>query len=525
MLSAEELKSKGNESFSAKNYQQAIEYYTKAIELDSTKPAYYSNRAGCYASLQDWEKSLQDGEAAINIDPNFIKGYSRVGLAKFKLGQQEEAVAIIEKGLAIDPNNEQLKKDLTAVSAKPNLGFNPNDLSNLMNNPQIQKLMKENPQLINQFLQNPEMLKNPQMMQAMANMFSQSAPPTQNHEPTNFKAEKTPEPQKTEISEFKKIKDEAGVLYKKKNFEEAVALYDKCSEINPEELIVRSNKAACLIELKKFEEAIKCAEDGIEIYNGFSFDKRNPAELAKLQGRKGRALFLTGDLKGSLDAYAIALLEDRTPVLEEQQREVQKAQKKAEELAYIDSSLSDEARERGNKAYQAGDFGKAISEYEEAQRRNPSDEKVYNNLAMCFIKTMRFNEALKQVEKALEINPKFIKALLRKAAIFNATKEYHKAIKVYREIQEIEPSNKDASDGIRATEYKIATSMKDMSDEDRLKRAMNDPEIASIMADPMVRIALEQMQTNPKNVMEYMNDKTLGPKIQKLIQAGVIKMG
>lgn len=67
--------------------------------------------------------------------------------------------------------------------------------------------------------------------------------------------------------------------------------------------------------------------------------------------------------------------------------------------------------------------------------------------------------------------------------------------------------------------------MGDMNDEERLKRAMSDPEIASIMTDPMVRIALEQMQSNPRNAMEYFNDKTLGPKIQKLIQAGVIKMG
>lgn len=33
--------------------------------------------------------------------------------------------------------------------------------------------------------------------------------------------------------------------------------------------------------------------------------------------------------------------------------------------------------------------------------------------------------------------------------------------------------------------------MHDMNDEERLKRAMGDPEIQAIMSDPMMRIALE----------------------------------
>ena len=54
---------------------------------------------------------------------------------------------------------------------------------------------------------------------------------------------------------------------------------------------------------------------------------------------------------------------------------------------------------------------------------------------------------------------------------------------------------------------------------------MQDPEIQAIMMDPMVRIALEQMQQNPQKAAEYLQDQTLAPKIQKLIQAGILRMG
>lgn len=39
------LKNEGNKAFAAHDWLGAIDLYSKAIELDDTKPAYYSNRA------------------------------------------------------------------------------------------------------------------------------------------------------------------------------------------------------------------------------------------------------------------------------------------------------------------------------------------------------------------------------------------------------------------------------------------------------------------------------------------------
>lgn len=45
-------KNKGNEAFGRKDWDEAIKHYTRAIELDDTKPVYYSNRAQVgYCSL------------------------------------------------------------------------------------------------------------------------------------------------------------------------------------------------------------------------------------------------------------------------------------------------------------------------------------------------------------------------------------------------------------------------------------------------------------------------------------------
>jgi serine/threonine-protein phosphatase 5 len=39
------LKNEGNKAFAKHDWPTAIDFYTKAIELDDTQPTYYANRA------------------------------------------------------------------------------------------------------------------------------------------------------------------------------------------------------------------------------------------------------------------------------------------------------------------------------------------------------------------------------------------------------------------------------------------------------------------------------------------------
>jgi hypothetical protein len=68
---------------SGKSYDQAIESYTRAIALDASNPVYYSNRAAAYASKGDHSSAVLDAEQAIEVDPSFVKAYSRLGRVLF----------------------------------------------------------------------------------------------------------------------------------------------------------------------------------------------------------------------------------------------------------------------------------------------------------------------------------------------------------------------------------------------------------------------------------------------------------
>jgi tetratricopeptide (TPR) repeat protein len=85
---AEKHKQEGNAHMTSKQYDEAIDAYTKAIERDPSNPVYFSNRAAAHSSKSDHLSAVADAEQAIELDPKFVRGYSRLGcrVASFQVG-------------------------------------------------------------------------------------------------------------------------------------------------------------------------------------------------------------------------------------------------------------------------------------------------------------------------------------------------------------------------------------------------------------------------------------------------------
>jgi len=82
---ATEYKNKGNEAFKAQRYEEAIEYFTKAIECNPNDHVFYSNRSGSYLNSGNYEKALEDAETCVKMNPSWPRGYQRKGTALFYL--------------------------------------------------------------------------------------------------------------------------------------------------------------------------------------------------------------------------------------------------------------------------------------------------------------------------------------------------------------------------------------------------------------------------------------------------------
>ena len=105
-------KAAGNNSFAAARYYAATAEFTKAIECDPYDHVFYSNRSACYANLDQYSNACADARRCIELRPDFAKGYSRLGFALFKAGFLHDAISAYERGLAVDPKNNNLLEGL-----------------------------------------------------------------------------------------------------------------------------------------------------------------------------------------------------------------------------------------------------------------------------------------------------------------------------------------------------------------------------------------------------------------------------
>lgn len=107
---AEKLKGLGNEAMKKKDYNAAVEYYTKALDIVPLNPIYLSNRAAAYSGLSKHEEAKNDAEMAVAADPKYSKAWSRLGLAKYVLGDAKGAMEAYKSGMDAEGGGSEVMR-------------------------------------------------------------------------------------------------------------------------------------------------------------------------------------------------------------------------------------------------------------------------------------------------------------------------------------------------------------------------------------------------------------------------------
>jgi len=311
-------------------------------------------------------------------------------------------------------------------------------------------------------------------------------------------------------------KARGNAAYKKKDFDTAHEEYDKAIELDSADMTFYNNKGAVYYEQKNYEKCIETCEKAVEV------GRENRADfklIAKAFVRVANAYKMQEDYEKSKLFYEKAMSEHRTPETKDLLTKVEKLMKEKERLAYIDVDKSVAAKDEGNKLFKSGDFPGAIHHYSEAIKRNPDDAKIYSNRAACYSKLAEFNLGLKDCDECIRLDPTFIKGYLRKAKIQLGLKQYNKAKDTYDKALEIDSTNAEAKQGLRD----CMTSM-DGDPEEVRKRAMSDPEVQKVLADPAMRMILEQMTKDPNAIREHLKNPEISKKLQLLMQSGIISI-
>uniref|UniRef100_H3CX13 Stress-induced-phosphoprotein 1 n=1 Tax=Tetraodon nigroviridis TaxID=99883 RepID=H3CX13_TETNG len=527
------LKDQGNKALSAGNIDEAVRCYTEAVALDPTNHVLFSNRSAAYAKKGSYEKALEDACETIKLKPDWGKGYSRKAAALEFLSRLGEAKATYQEGLRQEPNNQQLKEGLQNIEARlaaeksiMNPFAMPDLYQKLESDPQTRELLSDPSyrELLEQLRKNPSQLgmklQDPRVMTTLSVLLDQNLFEREEDEPKP-KETQPPPPKEEDLPENKRLalkeKELGNSAYKTRDFESALKHYEAAIKHDPTNMSYISNKAAVYFEKGEFDKCRELCEEAIEVGRENREDYRL---IAKALARIGNSYFKQEKYKEAIQYFNKSLAEHRTPEVLKKCQQAEKILKEQEKLAYINPDLALDEKNKGNDAFQKGDYPLAMKHYSEAIKRNPNDAKLFSNRAACYTKLLEFQLALKDCEDCIKLEPTFIKGYTRKGAALEALKEYSKAMDAYQKAMELDSSSKEAREGIQRCV--ISQNTRDDSPEEVKRRAMADPEVQQIMSDPAMRMILEQMQKDPQALSDHLKNPVIAQKIQKLIDVGLI---
>jgi len=125
LTEAQQAKTEGNKLFADGQYEEALQLYTKSIDLMQGKhkeyamecSIFFSNRAACHANLKAEEEVVKDCTSALELNPDYTKALVRRAAAHEALKSLQKALDDYEAVLKLDPM-VQAAKD--AVKRLPN---------------------------------------------------------------------------------------------------------------------------------------------------------------------------------------------------------------------------------------------------------------------------------------------------------------------------------------------------------------------------------------------------------------------
>lgn len=114
---AKKFKDQGNEAFKAKDFDEAIEKYSKSINMEKNAAA-FNNRALVYLKQKMYLKVIVDTNECLKIEPQNIKALFRKAQAFIGQNLLMQAHDTYEKVLQLDPSNEIAQREILNLKQK-----------------------------------------------------------------------------------------------------------------------------------------------------------------------------------------------------------------------------------------------------------------------------------------------------------------------------------------------------------------------------------------------------------------------
>ncbi|GAA5973994.1 hypothetical protein JCM11641_008202 [Rhodosporidiobolus odoratus] len=404
------LKARGNKLYSSKQYEEAVAYYSKAIECEE-QAVFYSNRAACYTNLNQQEKVVEDCTSALRLDSSYIKALNRRATAREQLGKPENLYLAL--------------CDFTAAAIIDNFATEGTTAS-------VERVMKQlaSEQAATILAQREPSLPSPTFITAYLTAFRPSPPPALPANPSTgdntlqlaFEAlsakdfthafslfnESLNQGISSPENKAEALNMRATFKFIMSDAEGALKDLNEATSVAPRATQSWVKKASVHMELGRPDEAM------VDFDKALAIDPEN----ADVFYHRGQVYFITGEYDRAISEY-----------------------KRSSE---IDSSFIFSHIQLAVAQYKSGAQDRALHQFRRLTDKFPNSPEVYNYYGELLLDQQRFEEAVGAFDRSLEMGknsyPRNVLPMVNKAlAIFQHKQDFASAESIVREAVTIDP--------------------------------------------------------------------------------------
>ncbi|KAJ3427774.1 hsp70-hsp90 organizing protein 1-related [Anaeramoeba flamelloides] len=567
-----------------KDYKQSLVMAQRAIHLDPNYAKAYSRAATALYYLGLYEDALVSFDKAVTLDPD--NAFLKKSMKKCQKAAQElKAKLVLPNNIEeifTDPELiDKIEKDQkinSILQDKEFLGIldeikqNKNSIQKYIHDSRIRKIiaskmnlnqqkLSEQFEKINSFGEPPfvdpfltkldQQNKEKKQQQQQQQQQKQKQQNQENEKENEKEIEKEQEEEKkkkkvlTNEDFAMKYKKQGNTFFIKKKFNEALGKYEKALEFSPKNVLLNNNKAAVLIEIGEYEQAIEICEMCLELAK---LQNISNVDHSKVLLRLANAYRREGDLKNACVYYSQALEKNRIKKTENSLNETQtKLNNELKELEDKKSKSNPKDAEilfeNAQTHLKKREFEKAIECYTKCLDLNFEKEsqlKYYAERATVYFKMNELSKSLNDWNYIiLKLDHQNTNAYFQKSRILLKQKRAKTALAVLKKIEQFVPNNSKIGRLMKLAnkiiqQQKERLRLKQERERERLKEQRerknpkpnkyNNVEIQQIMEDPEFQIILEEIKNDPQKREMYFKNPQLVEKIGKLVSSGVISL-
>jgi lipoprotein NlpI len=147
---------------------------------------------------------------------------------------------------------------------------------------------------------------------------------------------------------------------------------------------------------------------------------------------------------GKLSAADLAVTLNNRGLAYQSQGDYERAIQDYDQAVRLNPSYADAFINRGGTYHGQGDYERAIQDYDQAVRLKPSFAIAFNNRGLAYQSQGNYERAIQDYDQAIRLNPSHAGAFINRGNAYGSKRDYERAIQDYDQAIRLNPSYADA---------------------------------------------------------------------------------